>query len=467
MLSKPEHPDMKSMTDKEGSYMKSLERIEEMVQEHDVELTRFIYTDNDGITRGYATTSECLKGDLEGGHTYAIAMPLFSAHDDIVPDSIYGPVGEILAKPDLETFTLLPYAAHSAAVICDFLDLESYEPIPLCSRSILKRTLGNSEYEVMASFENEFYFVLKDENGKLSTSENSLCFDTQGMDRMNTVVLEIIRALRVQGIQVEKHYPEYGPGQHEIVMKYTGALRAADNQVFFKETVKAIARKYGMYASFMPKPFQDKSGSGAHIHISLWKDGKNVFYEENSSCGYSDTAKFFIGGILEHIEALLAFTSPIVTSYKRLIPHNWASAYAAYGDANKETAVRIIKGLQGKEHKGLNIEFKPADGTANPYLALNALLLAGFDGIRNRTDPGEALSVDPAALSREELESRNIRPLPSSLGEVISALESDELFSRELDPVFRSEYLKLKKFDWQKYLRHVSQWEIDNFATIF
>ena len=447
--------------------MGNKERIEKIVEQQGIELTRFLYTDNDGVTRGYSTTTDCLMGDLESGHTYAVAMPLFSAHDDIVPESIYGPVGEVLAMPDPETFTPIPYAEKSAAVICDFLDLETYEPIPLCPRSALKATLAKSEYEVMAAFEDEFYFVLKDEEGNIVTAEDSLCFDTRGMNRMNEVVLEITQALKVQGVQVEKHYPEYGPGQHEIVMKYSGALRAADNQVLFKETVKAVARKHGMFASFMPKPFQDKSGSGAHIHISLWKNGRNVLYDEAAECGYSEIAKQFIGGILENVEAILAFTSPIVTSYKRLIPHNWASAFAGYGDANKETAVRIIKGTRGKESKGLNIEFKPADGTANPYLALNALLIAGFDGISRQVDPGEALNVDPAELSNEELRERNIRPLPSSLGEVITALERNELFAAELDPVFRSEYIKLKKYDWQKYLRHVSQWEIDTFATIF
>ena len=294
-----------------------------------------------------------------------------------------------------------------------------------------------------------------------------MCFDTQGMNFMNEVVLEIINTLKVQGIQVEKHYPEYGPEQHEIVMKYTGALRAADNQVLFKETVKGVAGKHELYASFMPKPFQNESGSGAHIHISLWKDGKNVFYDENAECGYSELARFFIGGILHHIKSVLAFTSPIVNSYKRLIPHNWASAFTAYGDANKEAAVRIIRGLRGKESKGFNIEFKPADGSANPYLALNALLIAGFDGVKNKIDPGEELVVDPAELSPDEMKARNIMQLPVSLWEVIYALEQSELFQRELGDVMYSEYIKLKRFDWLKYLRHVSKWEVDNFATIF
>jgi glutamine synthetase len=442
-------------------------KIQQIVDDHGIELTRFIYTDNDGLTRGYAATTSSLAGDLERGHTYAIVQPMFSAHDDVVPDSIYGPVGELVAIPDLETFTYLPYAEASAAVICDFHQLDTYEPSPVCPRSTLKKTLDSYPFTVIASFENEFYFVLKDEDGEIVTCEDSLCFDTSGMNAMNSIVLEIIRDLHAQGIIVEKHYPEYGPGQHEIVMKYAGGLRAADNQVLFKETVKAVARKHGLYASFMPKPFQDEAGSGAHIHISLWDGEDNIFYDKNEKRGYSDIARYFMGGILEHIEAILAFTSPIVTSYKRLIPHNFASAYAAYGDANKEAALRLIKGLRGKENKGFNIEFKPADGTANPYLALNALLIAGLNGIENQIDPGEELTCDPELLSAEELKERNIRELPDCLGDVIKALEKDELFARKLDPIFRSEYLKLKTYNWKKYSRHVSKWEIEEFGTVF
>jgi glutamine synthetase len=444
------------------------DEILKIVKDKNIELTRFLYTDNDGVTRGYSTTTENLMGDLESGHTYSIAMPFFTSTDDSLPNSRFGPVGEILAMPDIDTFTPIPYAENSAAVICDFLDLETHKPSLLCPRSILKSTLANEKtYEVVAAFENEFYFVLKDEEGNIVTAEDSLCFDTSGMNAMNPVVLDIIRALKEQKISVEKHYPEYGPGQHEIVMKYSEGLRAADNQILFKETVKAVARNHGLYASFMPKPFQDKSGSGSHIHISLWENGKNVFYDESAESGYSEIAKFFMGGILKHIDALLAFTSPIVTSYKRLLPHNWASAFAAYGCANKEAALRIIKGLWGKEDKGLNIEFKPADGSANPYLALNALLVAGFDGIKNSIDPGEELKRDPSELSEAELAERGIRALPSSLGEVIQALENDELFAKSLDPVFLSEYIRLKKYNWQCYLRHVTKWEVDNYATIF
>ncbi len=446
---------------------KKIQEIMEYVQNNSIELTRFLYTDNDGVTRGYETTTDSLSGDLARGHTYAIAMPMFSAHDEIVPDSIFGPVGEVVAMPDLDSFTPIPYAEGSAAVICDFLQLDTYEPSPVCPRSILKKTLDEYPYEVKAAFENEFYFVLKDEDGKLVTRENSLCFDTAGMNELNSVIIDIIRTLKVQGIQVEKHYPEYGPGQHEIVMKYSDGLRAADNQILFKETVKAVARKYGMFASFMPKPFQDKSGSGAHIHISLWDGDENIFYDGDEKRGYSDTARYFIGGILAHIDAILAFTSPIVTSYKRLLPHNWASAFAAYGNANKEAAVRIIKGLLGKESSGFNIEFKPADGTSNPYLALNALLLAGLAGIKEQIDPGDELMQDPSSLTAEELARRNIRPLPMSLGDAITALEQDSLFQKELNPVFRSEYIKLKRYNWTRYLRHVSLWEIREFGTLF
>lgn len=447
--------------------MTGIEKIEKIVQEKKIELTRFVYTDSDGVTRGYQSTASSLSGDLVRGHTYTTAQPMFSVHDEVIPDSFYGPVGEVLAIPDLDTFTPLPYAEASALVICDFYDIDTYEPLPVCPRSALKKTLADYPFEVCAAFENEFYFVLKNEKGEIVSAENSLCFDTAGMNSTIDIVLEIVRNLQAQGIEVEKHYPEFGPGQHEVVIKYRKALRAADEQILFKETVRAIARKHGLYASFMPKPFQNKSGSGVHIHLSLWKDGENVFYDGSKACGYSDTAKYFIGGILEHVEAILAFTTPTVTSYKRLLPHNFASAFAAYGNANKEAAIRLIKGLRGNEKKGFNIEFKPADGAANPYLALNALLIAGLEGIEKKIDPGPELLQDPALLSAEEMLQRNIRELPICLGESLAALKQDELFARKLDPLFYSEYIKQKTYNWRKYLRHVSTWEIEQFATIF
>jgi len=438
-----------------------------LVKESNVELTRFLYVDNDGVIRGHATTTGELEGDLESGHNYSAAMPFFSALDELGPETQFGCVGEFSAVPDLDTFKILPYVPNAASLICDFVTKDTHQPTGICARSILKEFLSRTGFNFKVSFENEFYLLKRDDHGCLVPYDQSLCFSTNGMNESHQIILDTIRALQEQGIGVEKHHPEYGPGQHEIVCKYDDALKACDNQVIFRETARGVARNHGVVASFMPKPFQNLAGSGAHIHLSLWKDGQNLFYDRAGQFYLSDTARCFIGGILNHIRALCAFTASTVTSYKRLVPHNWASAYGCYGPDNREAAVRVVAGSKGKAERFTNLEFKPIDGACNPYLALAAVLAAGMDGLQRKTDPGAAVLVDPESLGAAERKARGICRLPETLGEAIEALKEDQLFEELLGEVMFSEYIKLKRFDWLAYNRQVSQWEIDRYSEIF
>jgi glutamine synthetase len=287
------------------------------------------------------------------------------------------------------------------------------------------------------------------------------------MDAAHSVIIDIIMALKQQGLVVERYYPEYGGGQYEVIYRHSDALRAADNQVIFRETTRGVAQNHGLIASFMPKPFQNLSGSGAHFHISLWKGGQNLFYDKTGQYGLSDTAKYFIGGILQHLRAVCAFTAPTVTSYKRLVPHAWASAFGSYGPDNREAAIRIVGGVMGKEAGSYHLEFKPIDPTCNPYLALTAILAAGLDGIKNKVDPGQAVSVDPGDLTEAEREEMGIFRLPESLGEAIEALKEDPLFKLVMGEVMYDEYIKLKRFNWLEYIHHVTKWEIEKFVDVF
>jgi glutamine synthetase len=282
------------------------------VSEHDIELIRFVYIDNDGVIRGYATTADELESDLETGHPFAVAMPFFSVLDNLTPETRFGCVGEISGLPDLNTFRLLPYVSNSAMMICDFVGKADHGPTGLCARSLLKECLEGLEFEVKAAFENEFYLLKKDESGQLVPFDNSLCFATTGLNQQHEVVLDIIQALKAQGLNVEKYYPEYGKGQVEIVYKYNDALKSADNQVFFRETCRGVAYNHGLIASFMPKPFQHLAGSGAHLHLSLWQNGKNMFYDPSAENGISELGRHFTGGILKHVKALCAFTASTV-----------------------------------------------------------------------------------------------------------------------------------------------------------
>lgn len=442
------------------------EEILKLVEERGIEFVRFLYVDNDGIIRGYVSHRSCLAGDLVSGHAYSAAMPFFSSLDTLVPNTRFGCVGEYRAVPELDTFRIAPYAPKTATVICDFLTVD-HKPTGLCGRMALKDILAKSNYQVKAAFENELYFIRQDDLGNLHPFDDSLCFATTGMNTTAPIILEIAEALTEQGLTVEKYYPEYGPGQQEIICRYDTALKAADNQVRLRETVRAIAAKHGILASFMPKPFQNLAGSGGHIHVSVWDGDKNLFYDANAPYKLSSFALSFIAGILEHIRAVCAFTAGTVTSYKRLVPHNWASCYSCWGPDNREASVRVCSSQYGREQETLNLEIKAADSANNPYLALGAILAAGFDGVRRGLKPGEPALQDPSDFSDEERASRNIRRLPQTLLEAAQALRADELYREALGEVFWDEYIKLKEFNWSEYNRQVTPWEIAKFAKIF
>lgn len=444
-----------------------MDKIIEKMKKENIKYTRFLYMDNDGVIRGNIAVGNDIEKNFETGQSFSIGMPFFSVLDNSAPDSKFGCLGELSAVPDKNTFKVLPYASNTAAVICDFVKKGTHEASGVCARSILKEVLKSIDFDVNIGFENEFYVLKKDENGKLIPFDRSLCFASDGMNKWQEVMDEIISALEAQGIVVEKYHPEYGAGQHEIVMKYNEALKTCDEEFMFRETVRGICNKHGLLTSFMPKPFQDQAGSGMHMHISLWKDGKNLLFDDNDKYKLSNIGRYFVGGILRHIKALCAFTAPTVNSYKRLVPHSWASAFTCYGFDNREAPIRIISGQKGNEEKSYNIEFKPIDGTCNPYLAAAVILAAGMDGVKNKIEPGKPVLCDPLSFSEEEQAKKRISRLPETLGQSIEELENDEFFKRMFTKDMYEEYIKLKRFQWTEYIRYVSDWEFNKYVGAY
>ncbi|MEE9197184.1 MAG: glutamine synthetase, partial [bacterium] len=283
--------------------------------------------------------------------------------------------------------------------------------------------------------------------------DQSLCFSSIGMDEAEPIIQDIIEALGRQGVQVEKYFPELGPGQQEIPVHHAPALRAADNQIVFRETVRGVARAHGLWATFAPKPFADLAGNGCHIHLSAWDEAgeRNLFFDGEDPNRLSRHGYHFIGGVLAHLPALVALTAPSVNSYRRLQPQTWASAFTCYGPDNREAAVRIVSPYWGREMESVHIELKCSDPSNNPYIALGGMLAAGLDGIEKEIEPGEALMVDPARLSEEERESRGIRRLPTTLEEAIGELERDEVLCEAMGPVLAKEYLIVKRAVWEGF----------------
>jgi glutamine synthetase len=422
-----------------------------------VRLVRFLYCDNGGIVRGKATHVQGLARRMREGIGQSLAMQAFAGFDALAPVAGMGPVGEFRLLPDPTTFVVLPYAPHSGMLLCD-LYAQDLQPWAACPRTFLKRMVAAAADEgiaVEAAFEHEFYLARALPEGGYEPYDHSLCYSSAGFDSSAEIIDDIVAALEHQSIQIEQFMPELGPGQQEISIAHASALHAADHAIQVRETVRGVAHQHGVVASFAPKPFLDQAGSGAHIHFSLWgvhsgeHAGQNLLYDPNGPI--STLGKAFIAGVLAHLPALLALTCASANSYRRLLPHFWASAYSAYGVDNREAAVRIPSPFWGREAESTNLELKPADHSGNPYLALGGLIAAGLDGVRHRLDPGEPVDVDPASLSDEERERRGIARLPQSLDAALDALASDIVLRDALGPTLATAYIAVKRLEAQHF----------------
>jgi glutamine synthetase len=366
-----------------------------------------------------------------------------------------GPVGEIRLVPDPETFTLLPYAPHSAAMTVDMCQLDG-SPWAACPRSFLKRQIAActaTGFSVRAAFECEFTLATRSPEGTYTPLDESLCFSSVGMTTAAQVMAAIIDALEAQNIEVEQYYPELGHGQQELSIRHAPALAAADRQVFYRDTVRNVAYQHNLYASLAPKPFPDQAGNGAHLHFSLWnKSGKrNVMYDPDDRYGVSQLGYHFIAGVLEHLPALLALTCPTYNSYRRLQPHFWSSAYTAWGPDNREGAIRIPSQFHSDRSGSTNAELKASDASSNPYLALGGLLAAGLDGVRRQLTPGEPTLIDPGNYTDEERLNRGIHRLPTTLKESLDNLEQDVQLMEALGPLLSRSYLAVKRLEWESF----------------
>jgi glutamine synthetase len=451
-------------TPAERARARELRRIVRECRAAKVQLVRFLYCGNDGVVRGKAAATRFLPGFLESGIGLTVAMQSFNMLDQLVAEGSFGPVGEVRLQPDPASFAPLPYAPGHASLLCDLVALDG-RPWAACPRGFLRRMIDRAAahgFVFKAAVENEFTLARR-ENDRYVPIDRSPCFSTIGMEAARPVMTEIIEALSAQGVHPEQYYAELGAGQQELPVRYADALRAADNQITVRETVRAVAWRHGLHASFAPKPFADEAGNGAHIHFSLWRadTDTNAFHDPRGAHGLSDVARAFLGGVLAHLPALVALTAPTVNSYRRLQPRFWCSAYTAWGPDNKEAAVRLPTPYRGAEMASTNLELKPSDPSSNPFLALGALLAAGLDGLANERDPGAPTLVDPDTLSEAERGRRGIRRLPKTLGEALDELERDEVLREALGDVLAKEYLIVKRSEVRAFAEKDAAFELD------
>ncbi len=422
------------------------------VDEAGLRLVRFLYCGNDGTMRGKSSSRHGLEGRIASGIGLTVAMQAMNGLDQLQPVPDMGPVGEVRLRPDPGTFRVLPYAPRTGAMMVDKIGLDG-NPDPVCQRSFLARMcdrLSERGVRMETAFENEFSLA-RVVDGGYEPVDSSLCFATIGMTRSQDVIDDLVEALEAQQIVLEQYYAELGHGQHEISTGHAPAPTAVDEQLFVRETIRAVATAHGLTASLAPKPWPQNAGNGCHIHFSLWEGDRNRFHDAAGEGNLSAEARAFVAGVLEHLPGLCGLSAPSFNSYHRIIPQYWAGAFTCWGIDNREAPLRVPSVFAGMEEASTNVELKSADATCNPYLAVGGLIAAGLDGIERGLELPAPVQVDPATLPRAQRDAAGIRPLPASQREALDALAADDVLTCAMGEVLARSYLAVRRSEWEAY----------------
>ena len=380
---------------------------------------------------------------------------------------------EMACIPDFLSLTIVPWQQNLAWVAGDMsVEGQSWH---YCPRTILRQQLEKAKqkgFTFNVGIEAEFMLLMQQEDGQYAPWDkldnlDKPCYDLKALFRNLDMMTTLIKYMQELGWEPYANDHEDGTCQYEVNWTFSDALTTADRHTFFKWMVKTVAEERDLFATFMPKPFTNLTGNGAHFHMSLWDEDnqKNLFLDEEDKNGISQLAYWFTGGILKHAPAITAITNPLVNSYKRLVRRpprsgaSWAPVYVTYGANNRTQMIRIP--APGR------IENRLGDGAANPYLAATVLLAAGLDGIEKQIDPGEQNVDNLYEVSGEELKHRGIQSLPSTLDHAMDALETDEVIKSALGNEYAKYYIHVKRKEWCDYHLSVSQWETDKYLSVY
>ncbi|MFC6316012.1 type I glutamate--ammonia ligase [Lapidilactobacillus achengensis] len=379
---------------------------------------------------------------------------------------------DMLLIPDLSTFLIFPWGSEHgkvARLICD-IHTPTGEPFMGDPRNNLRRVIALMQAAGYSRFnigpEPEFFLFKLDENEEptLDLNDDGGYFDFAPIDLGENCRRDIVLELEKMGFEVEASHHEVGPGQHEIDFKYADALEAADNIQTFKLVVKTIARKYGLHATFMPKPLPKIAGSGMHINMSLSNaQGENAFYDGTTDDGLSEIADHFLAGVLEHARALTAVNNPTVNSYKRLVPGYEAPVYIAWSGHNRSPLIRVpqARGLSTR------LELRSVDPTANPYLAIASILAAGLAGLEQQETPMSPIDRNIYGMTADERRANGIADLPSTLHNALKALEKDKVIQDALGPHLYQSFMDSKRHEWNAYRQTISEWEREQYLRLY
>jgi glutamine synthetase len=373
---------------------------------------------------------------------------------------------DMLLRPDLGTFRILPYddeGGRVARLICDILTPDE-QPFAGCPRTTLKRQIDRAAklgFTMMAGCEAEFFLFEMGPDGAPTTGthDSGAYFDLSPVDRGEEIRRVIVEHLELMGFEVEAAHHEVAPGQHEIDFRYADALTTADNIATFRFVVRDVARRHGFLASFMPKPIQGQNGSGMHTHQSLFRGKENAFFDPKAEHQLSKVALSYIEGLLQHARGFCAITNPLINSYKRLVPGYEAPVNVAWSQRNRSPLVRI----PDRRGLGTRCELRMPDPSANPYLALTVQLAAGLHGVEEKLPAREAVNRNIFRMSYRDRRKYRIDELPRDLHEALEYFEKDDVIKAALGEHLTERFLEAKREEVLQYNLQVSRWEIDNY----
>ncbi|MCH5212470.1 MAG: glutamine synthetase [Oscillospiraceae bacterium] len=435
------------------------EIILQRVKDEDVRFIRMQFTDMLGRMRNMAVTVEMLEEAL--GNRCVFDGSAIDGFANIEESDLY-------LHPDLSTFTIFPWRPHSGKVarfICDVCTPDG-TPLEYNPRLVLEKVIKEAEemgFKFKIGPEMEFFLFNTDVSGRPTTETNDKgsYFDISPLDNGENTRRDICLNLEEMGYKIEASHHEMARGQHEIILKPDDALRTADAIITSKMVIKTIAKKNGLHATFMPKPFADQWGSGMHLSMWLEKDGKNLFEYDKEKGKLSQTAYRFIAGLLKYTREIACITNPTVNSYKRFIPGADAPCEISWSENNRSLLIRAVK---TRIPENAFIEYRSPDGTANPYLAIAAILKAGLMGIKDESIPlPPSIGMNVMSLSAAEKKLLGIQRMPVSLNEALKIAKDSKLLEDLLGAKLKDNYIAKKTEEYDSYRRIISQWEIDSY----
>ena len=434
------------------------EDVMRQVKDGGVEFIRLWFTDIMGQLKSFAITPGELEEAMEEGMGFDGSS--ISGFQDIEES-------DMMAMPDPSTFQILPWRPGGtvARMFAD-VQLPTGEPYEGDPRQILRRNVQKAAdlgYKYYVGPELEFFYFRSSQSPEII--DRGGYFDLTPLDAGSDLRRETVLALQQMGITVEYSHHEVAPSQHEIDLRYNEGMKMADDAMTYRLVVKEIAQKYGLYATFMPKPIFGENGSGMHCHQSLFQGSNNAFYDANSPDHLSKTAKQYIAGILRHAPEIISILAQWVNSYKRLVPGYEAPVYIAWSQRNRSALIRVPFYKPGKE-KATRMELRCPDPAANPYLAFSVMLAAGLKGIQEGYEAPPPMEDNLYHLSPAEREARGIHSLPSSLGEAIEITAKSDLVRECLGDHAFERFIELKRKEWDEFRLQVTEWEIQKYLPI-